>query len=640
MTEAANEIESDPVPVDSYDETEFLDNEYAETTEESDAPENDGAQTRKKLTVVLISLAVVLALAIGGGIWWFFDYTEDDELIYDNVYAAGINLGGLTADEAKSALRSATANTYTQQDLVIQLPDTQLVLSPADTGAQLNVDTLVDAAYAHGRGGNRWENTMAKNEAATTSFELDLTDYLTLDTEYIRQAVEQLGQSASSSLNQASVSVTGEVPALDRTIAEANADTEVVHMTMTIVKGTPERSLDTEALYEAVMKAYAANDFTAITAEYSITEPDPIDLQALYTQYCTEPVDAVLDEATYAVTPEVLGYGFDQAEAQALLDAAQPGEAVSVPFHYIDAAVTILTLDEYMFQDVLASYSSNHTAIANRTNNLVLACKAIDGTIIRPGETFSFNAIVGERTAEKGYKAATVYTAGKSEPQLGGGICQVASTIYYCTLMADLEIVERGPHQFMVDYVPRGMDATIYWGSKDFKFKNNTNYPIKIYASTHDGQCHIKLYGTDDKDYYVEMTYKTVSGPIYDGTKYETFTKNNNPKGYRDGEVIQTAYAGYTIETYKNKYDKETKELISTELEATSKFNSRPKIIAKLEATAEPTTPPATTPPATQPPATEPPATEPPATQPPATEPPATEPPATQPPATDPAPAE
>ena len=597
------------------------------------APSTNTKKSKKKLIIALASIAAVLLAALGGGIWWFMDYTADDGLIYNNVSAAGIDLSGMTLEQAKQALHSATDGTYSQQDLIVNLPDTTLVLTPADTKAQLDVDALADAALRYGREGNRWENTLAKQEAENTSFQLQLKDYLSLDTDYIRQTVEQAGQNAASELSQASVSVTGEIPALDRTIAEAQADEAVVHRTMTIQMGTPQQGLDIDALYEAILNAYAANDFTALTAQYQVLEPDVIDLQAIFSEHCVTPTDAILNEETYEVTPEVLGYGFNLEQVQALVDAAQYGEEITVTFDFIDAEVTILSLDEYMFQDTLASYSSVHTAIAARTNNLVLACKAIDGTIIRPGEVFSFNKIVGERTADKGYKAATVYTAGRSEPQLGGGICQVASTIYYCTLMADLEIVERGPHQFMVDYVPRGMDATIYWGSKDFKFRNNTNYPIKIYASTHDGKCHIALYGTDDKDYYVKMTYDTISGPTGGGTEYVEFTKENNPKGYKDGEVIQTAYSGYVIQTYKNKYDKETDELISTEKEAKSTFNSRPKKIAKLIVTE--TTPPETTAPPTDPPVTEPPATEPPVTEPPVTEPPATEPPATEAPATE-----
>ena len=87
--------------------------------------------------------------------------------------------------------------------------------------------------------------------------------------------------------------------------------------------------------------------------------------------------------------------------------------------------------------------------------------------------------------------------SGKSENELGGGVCQVASTIYYCAMYADLEIVERAEHQFIVDYVPGGLDATVYFGYQDFKFRNNTDYPIRIDAYLYDGDCCIELWGTN-----------------------------------------------------------------------------------------------------------------------------------------------
>ena len=102
--------------------------------------------------------------------------------------------------------------------------------------------------------------------------------------------------------------------------------------------------------------------------------------------------------------------------------------------------------------DVLAEYSIAYTGDANRTTNLKLACEAINGKIIAPGQVFSFNDTVGERTAEKGYKAATVYSGGESIPELGGGVCQVASTIYYATLHMDLEQVERTECRWMNFY--------------------------------------------------------------------------------------------------------------------------------------------------------------------------------------------
>ncbi len=118
----------------------------------------------------------------------------------------------------------------------------------------------------------------------------------------------------------------------------------------------------------------------------------------------------------------------------------------------------------------------------NRRTNIRLAAAAVDGTILMPGETFSYNKIVGERTAAKGYKPATVYGAAWTKQELGGGICQLASALYYCTLYSNLEVVYRTNHRFAVTYVPHGLDATVAWGSIDYKFKNSTDYPIRISA--------------------------------------------------------------------------------------------------------------------------------------------------------------
>lgn len=580
------------------------------------------AKRKKKIrTIVICVIAALLLIAIGVGVWSYLDATKDDGLIYSNVYAAGINLGGMTPEEAKAAIHQTTDDTYTQQSLTIELPDTTLVLTPEDTGAKLDVDALVDAAYAYGREGSRWQRTQAKAEAALTSYTLQVLDYLTLDTGYITALLQEQAEAAESHLTQTTVTVTGELPGLERTLAEAEADESVEHMHMVITLGTPERSLDVTALYDAILKAYADNNFETIEAEYLVTEPDALDLQALFEEHCVEPVDAILDEETYTVTPEVLGYGFVIEELQALIDEAADGQELDITFGFIEPEVTMESLEQYMFKDVLASYSTNHVYNPPRTNNLVLACQAIDGTILRPGETFSFNQIVGERTADKGYQAAAVYSGGATVNELGGGVCQVASTIYYCALYADLEIVERSAHMFLVDYVPPGMDATIYWGSLDFKFRNNTDYPIRIDASCHDGAVHISLNGTDAKDYYVKMTYDIV-GYQPSSVKYKVYAEGNE-KGYYDGQVIQTAYDGYTIKTYQNKYSKSTDELISSELEATSVFNRRDKLICiigdpnaptdengkPIETTTEPTTA-ATEPPVTETQPTEAPATE------------------------------
>lgn len=140
------------------------------------------------------------------------------------------------------------------------------------------------------------------------------------------------------------------------------------------------------------------------------------------------------------------------------------------------------------FSKTYAKYSSKYVNNKDRTTNLRIASKAIDGTVLAPGETFSFNKVVGQRTAKKGYKKAHIFNGPNNVTMgIGGGVCQVASTIFNTVLLSNLSIVERHQHSQRVSYVPLGRDAAIYWPTQDLQFKNNTNYPIKIKMTVKDG---------------------------------------------------------------------------------------------------------------------------------------------------------
>ena len=185
--------------------------------------------------------------------------------------------------------------------------------------------------------------------------------------------------------------------------------------------------------------------------------------------------------------------------------------------------------------------------------------------------------------------------------QVGGGICQVSSTLYCSTLLADLEIVSRTNHGFPVNYINYGMDATVSWRSPDFKFRNNTNYPIKIEASVSGGYVNVQILGTDEKDYYIEMSY-VVSETYKPETEYKDF-KPDNPEGYKNGDVIEEGTTGYLVKTYKSKYDKATGVLISKDFVANSRYKTVNKVVARVEEPTEPTTVPTTpsTAPSTEP---------------------------------------
>lgn len=554
--------------------------------------------------------ALLICLVVG--LWYFFRATADDGRIFQNVYAAGINLGGMTPEEAAVALHTMTDDTYTKQDMRITSDQGDLVLTPADTGARLDVEALVELAFNYGRTGSRAEQNQARAASAASGYTIELLSFLNLDTDYIHSAIETFAEQHSSVLTAPSATISGERPVL-QPIPE---DPEAVPQTLTVQAGIPGCSIDTEQLYNAVLDAYNQNDFSGVSAQFTVVPAEPLDTATLFKDNCVPTVDAVLNEEDYSVTEEIWGYGFDLPAVNNFLSTAKPGERKEFPLKFLKPAVTADMLKEDLFCDELATYDSPYNQYNyNRSTNLELAAAAINGTILRPGETFSFNGIVGERTSEKGYKGAPAYVGGDTVDQLGGGVCQVASTIYYCTLMADLEIVDREEHMYAASYVPMGMDATINWGTIDFKFRNNTSHPIRIDTWAEDGEVHVSLMGTEEKDYYVEMEYEVER--VYDWETVKKEMAPDNPKGYEDGEVIQDPYTGYDVKTYKCKYDRETDELISRTYEATSNYEKRDKLVCVINKPTEPPTEPPTDPPETDPPETDPPETDPPETDPP-----------------------
>ena len=556
----------------------------------SAAKKDPRARNRKIILISLCSVAAVLLMSIIGALVYLFAIDPNDGKILNNVSVAGINIGNMSKSEARAAIRAATDGTYTQQDMVIHFPNIHLHLSPADTGAQLDVNRLVDDAFDYGRTGTEEERQQALDASMNSEHPIALLPYLNLNLEYIRQELEDYGKSFNSVYSASTVELDGERPVLNA--ADENFTAEIGDRNLIIYTGTPGRYIDIDKVYDRVLDAYSFNQFE-LTVEMDEEEvlPEAIDLESLYQEYYCEVSDAVIDPETFEVTMEVYGYGFDLEQAQAQLDNAVYGDTVTIPM--------ILTEPEFLggpyrdvyFRDVLCEYQTEHTKNEKRNTNLTLACAAINGTVLAPGEEFDYNTVVGKRTKEKGYQAAPAYSSGKTVDDIGGGVCQVSSTIYYCCLIADLEIINRMPHSYVSSYMPMGMDATVNWGGPEFTFKNNTEYPIRIETWVADGYVHCKLIGTDTKDYYIEMEYE-VTGVAGAETVYEEYPENN-PEGYRDGQILQTAYKGYWVNTYKNKYDKETGELISRDFDKQSIYKKRDKIVVKIVKAPEPTDAPA-----------------------------------------------
>lgn len=259
--------------------------------------------------------------------------------------------------------------------------------------------------------------------------------------------------------------------------------------------------------------------------------------------------------------------------AKASFDAAAEGEDVVVPLKVKKPKITTKNLKKHLFKDKLGSCTTNVSGSSARVSNVDLAAETLDGTILLPGETFSYNDALGERTTERGYQAAPAYSNGESVQEVGGGICQVSSTLYKATLLSDLEIVEHHNHSYVSAYIGIGMDATVSWGGPDYQFKNNTDYPIKIAASYSGGQVTCTIYGAKLDDTYVEMTAETLQVNSC-GTVYQ----DDPDMDAGTSTVVSSGHDGYVVQTYRNIYNKKGKK-ISTKKEAYCVYRKKDRVV-------------------------------------------------------------
>jgi len=197
----------------------------------------------------------------------------------------------------------------------------------------------------------------------------------------------------------------------------------------------------------------------------------------------------------------------------------------------------------------------------NRSHNLYLASAAINTSMLPPGEIFSFNRRVGERVIEAGYRDAMVIVNGKFEPGLGGGVCQVSSTLYNTVLLAGLEIVERYNHALAVAYVPVGRDATVVYGLQDFRFKNNSAYPIYIRAWAQAGKLTMTIYGnlTEKRNIHLSTIVDRV-------IPFKEIRENDPSLNPGQEKLDHAGIQGYVVRSFRNYMDEEGRLLKSEQL--------------------------------------------------------------------------
>ena len=548
----------------------------------------------KRITLLALGSALAIAAVIGLNNLKnkFFATPEDDGKILPNVFVAGIDIGGMTQDEATNALRVSLSSSYSTQDLVVNLPGDSLKLSPDQTGARLDVEAVVKKAYAYGRDGTDAENARTRKEAQTKHHAIALLPYLSLDLPYIYSAVEAFCDSYSIEMTPPTVRLEGTRPEYPRKPENWDEDKKgpykpnlegIVHQNLVITLGTPNFILEPGALYDYILDAYSLHNMTVSYEAPALTAPEKVDLEKVFEQFCVSPQDAELDNKTFEVVPEIYGYGFDMETVAALLDSAAYGQTVTVPLDFIVPDITEEALVGHLFKDVLAEFTAvyNGTADAARTKNLHLACEALNGYVIKAGETFSFNLALGPCTTNKGYQTAPTYV-GSTASTLGGGISQISSALYCGALQAGLQITQRHAHAYAVDYTLLGFDAAVTYGSQDLQFVNTTADPIRILVTTDGTKVTVQLLGTVEENapaFTTELKNQVLA--IYNPNTVYQPMHYDNQQGYADGHVLQQGISGYEIAAYVHTYDSNG-ALVSSTLVSTDSYAKRDHIMVRI----------------------------------------------------------
>ena len=451
-------------------------------------------KSRKVLRKVkLVTFILMLAVLVVGTGWLIISHKLDSsDKNLSNVYVDGIDVSGLTKEETEKKLEEAGWNDPATRILRVELPvHVSFELDREEAGLVMSREQAAQAAYDYGRGADQMENVGTYLGSGFTSVDLAKESSM-LDRNYVRQKCE-------TALQEFRQKTSGESCFMD-------TEAQVLHF----VKGAGQMDIDLEKLCTAAEEALLSEETLLVFDELEgrLTAPN---FHLLQKQVSIEPVDARFSEHGFDVIEGKPGLSFDVSEARRLWLAAEPMQEILIPLQEVQPKVTAEALKEGLFEDCLGSQTSSFGGSTRaRVNNINLAVEKINGVILMPGETFSYNGTVGERTMARGFQEAAAYSNGEVVQEVGGGICQVSSTLYCACLYSRMTIVDRTNHYFRVTYLPLGQDATVSWDEPDFKFRNDKEYPVKIVAWCDNDamQLTVEIWGKDTDGIWVSLSYE------------------------------------------------------------------------------------------------------------------------------------
>ena len=509
---------------------------------------------KKQLKKIIISIIIVFVVVLFFSTVFALTNINNEKII-SGVKIEGIEVSGLSKEEAKAKIETAYSEKL-EQNIELKYQDFDSELNPTLMEVKYDIESAINQAYSLGRESNIFVNNY--NILGTLIGKRDIDVNMSINEDVTKQTIEDIGTNLPGILTQSSYSIEE-----DKLI---------------ITRGKEGVVINTDELLSDVKDVLNDINVKDVTMEIPVETktPEDIDIDKIHSEVYKEVKDAYYTKDPFTVYPEVEGVDFDVEKAKEIISAEVKDEYV-IDLIITKPNVTIDQIGTEAFPDQLATFTTRYDASdKDRTTNLVLACQKINGKVIMPGATFSYNETLGPRTASAGYKNAKIYSSGEVIDGIGGGICQISSTLYNSALMSDMEIVERRNHQFVTSYVGAGRDATVVYGSTDFKFKNTRTYPVKIVASAKSGIATVSIYGIKeaDREYTYSFSTKTISTIPYT-TKYVEDSSLAPGK-----EVVKQKGAnGLVTETYMTKML--NGKVISTKLLSKDTYSAMQRIIRR-----------------------------------------------------------
>lgn len=585
------EIEEDN---DDKADSNLIQNLEEEKETETTVKKENKNKKKKALTIILCVLLLII-LVLGLSFYLVMSKTKNNKIL-SNIYYKNLNLGGKTKEEAEKEIKTIyekdaenkrnikleDKNKEKAKEIIKKQIELGLLreeeqeenkeenkekksieekqfeefeeikVSPKDLEFEIDAKNFAEEAYNVGREGNLIYKAKQILKSILNK-KIKIEDKL--NDENIKYKEE--------TLNNLIIEIDSKVPG--RTV---NNIYSVVEDKLIITRGQEGLSVNKEKLSKDILNNFKNpkiekeenkenkedkkdKDNKENKKENNIVvavenkKPEKIDIEKIYNEIKKEVKDASFNYEERRIEKEQDGVDFAISLEEAKKIVEEEKEKYEIPLKITKPKVTTSAFLNQAFPDVLASYTTNAAECsANRAVNLAVASNTINGTVINPGEVFSFNGIIGWVSTANGYRPGGVYTGGGVTLGIGGGICQVVSTIYNVALMSGMDIVERHQHSYLVDYVPAGRDATMYIPSLDLKFRNSLSRPIKIFVSANGGTVSASIRGVDEgvRGEVAEVIHSSTPAKVVRVPDPNLYEGEEKRSGYALGSASSSTY--------------------------------------------------------------------------------------------------